>query len=153
MISIKNSVSQDSNISLLKNLRCASAFSFFTKPAKTRKKELLQVQLCNTDYTKNVTFSCWKKCNILYAFENVPPITDLWEDEEDAFPLLGYSTHTSRKVSVIGKEGTIYDMNALMQFFHQSMRQRATDRKIITMYWGNTTNKWKFTIFLWHIFH
>lgn len=58
-----------------------------------------------------------------FAFENVSPITDLWEGEEDAFPLLGYSTYTSRKVSVIGKEGTVYEVKAVVQFLHQSMRQ------------------------------
>lgn len=68
--------------------------------------------------------------NATYSvFENVPPITDLWEDEEDASPLLRYFTYTSRKVSVTGKEGNVYEMNALVQFLHQSMRHRATDKK------------------------
>lgn len=89
---------------------------------------------------------------MVYAFENVSSIRDFWEDE-DAFPLLGYFTDTSRKVSVIGKEGTVYEVNALIQFLHQSMRHRATDKKIINMYWENITNKWKFTPFLQHIFH
>lgn len=97
----------------------ASAVPFFTKSAMKRKKESLQVQLCNINYTRNATYLC-------YAFENMPPITGLWEDE-DACPLLGYSTHTSRKVSVIGKEGTAYEINAVVQF-----SIRAWDTQLLT---------------------